>query len=394
MTIPFIIAICILLLVAYAFDISSARTRIPSVILLLLMGWLVKLIASYFDIIIPDHNAVMPIFGTLGLILIVLEGSLELEFTRSKLGFIGKSALVALLPILVLSFGLGFAFHYFGNTSFKTGLSNAIPFAIISSSVAIPSARNLPGHDREFVTYESSLSDIFGVLFFNFITLNDDIQASSVGHFFLELFIILVVSFIATLSLAFLLNRIKHHVKFVPIILMIFLIYALAKLYHLPGLIFILLFGIFLGNLDELKHLKFVNRLKPDILNREVQKLKELTMEGAFLIRALFFLLFGFLIETDELFNGATMAWAVGISLGIFLLRYLFLKLFRLPVSPLLFVAPRGLITILLFLSIPTSQVISLSNKSLIIQVIVLTALVMMIGLITNKPRRASEQPK
>lgn len=394
MTIPFIIAICILLLVAYAFDISSARTRIPSVILLLLMGWLVKLIASYFDIIIPDLNAVLPIFGTLGLILIVLEGSLELEFTRSKLGFIGKSALVALLPILVLSFGLGFAFHYFGNTSFKTGLSNAIPFAIISSSVAIPSARNLPGHDREFVTYESSLSDIFGVLFFNFITLNDDIQASSVGHFFLELFIILVVSFIATLSLAFLLNRIKHHVKFVPIILMIFLIYALAKLYHLPGLIFILLFGIFLGNLDELKHLKFVNRLKPDILNREVQKLKELTMEGAFLIRALFFLLFGFLIETDELFNGATMAWAVGISLGIFLLRYLFLKLFRLPVSPLLFVAPRGLITILLFLSIPTSQVISLSNKSLIIQVIVLTALVMMIGLITNKPRRASEQPK
>jgi cell volume regulation protein A len=390
MTIPFIIAICILLLFAYVFDITSAKTKIPSVILLLLMGWFVKLIASYFDIIVPNLNPILPIFGTLGLILIVLEGSLELELAKSKLGLIGKSAMVALLPILILSFGLAFLFQYFGNTSFKVGLSNSIPFAIISSSVAIPSARHLVSGNREFVTYESSLSDIFGVIFFNFVTLNDNIGASSVGYFFLELLFILIVSFMATLLLGFLLNRIKHHVKYVPIILMIFLIYAIAKLYHLPGLIFILLFGIFLGNLDELKHLDFIRRLKPDALNREVQKLKELTIEGAFLIRALFFLLFGFLIETKELFNVSTIVWAVGITMGIFLLRYFFLKLFRLPVSPLLFIAPRGLITILLFLSIPTSQVISLSNKSLIIQTIVLTALIMMIGLIT-KSKRVSE---
>jgi potassium/hydrogen antiporter len=394
MTIPFIIAICVLLLLAYAFDISSAKTRIPSVILLLLMGWLVRLLTSYFNIIVPDLNAVLPVFGTLGLILIVLEGSLELEFKRSKLGFIGKSAMVALLPMLLLSFGLGFAFHYFGNTGFKTGFSNAIPFAVISSSVAIPSARHLLNRDREFVTYESSLSDIFGVLLFNFVILNDDIRAISVGYFFLEILIILVASFIATFLLAFLLKKIRHHVKYVPIILMIFLIYALAKLYHLPGLVFILLFGIFLGNLDELKHLNFINRLNPDILNREVMKLKELTIEGAFLIRALFFLLFGFLIETEELFNGETMTWAAGITLGIFVLRYFFLKSFRLPVSPLLFVAPRGLITILLFLSIPASQAMDLSNKSLIIQVVVLTALVMMTGLIANKSKRVPLQPE
>jgi hypothetical protein len=108
-------------------------------------------------------------------------------------------------------------------------------------------------------------------------------------------------------------------------------------------------------------------------------------MEATFLIRSLFFLLFGYLIETEELLNTSTLVWAAGITAGIFLIRYIQIKISKLPLSPLLFVAPRGLITILLFLSIDKAQEISLVNKSLVIQVIILTALVMMIGLILNK---------
>ena len=54
----------------------------------------------------------------------------------------------------------------------------------------------------------------------------------------------------------------------------------------------------------------------------------------------------------------------------------------------MLFIAPRGLITILLFLSIPASQTIEIANNSLIIQVIILTALVMMVGLMSTKNRK------
>jgi len=61
------------------------------------------------------------------------------------------------------------------------------------------------------------------------------------------------------------------------------------------------------------------------------------------------------------------------------------LKLLRLPISPLLFIAPRGLITILLFLAIMPSQNIPFVNTSLVIQVIILTALIMMIGLMFSK---------
>lgn len=385
MTITLITAICILLILAYIFDITSSKTKVPSVIMLLVLGWIVSQISSYIPVPIPDLTPILPILGTVGLILIVLEGSLELELNKSRYSFVVKTSLIALLPMLLLSFVLGYCFYYFGNTSFKIGLANAIPFAIISSAIAIPSAQNLLAKQKAFVTYESSLSDIFGVIIFNFITINEIIGFQSLKHFLIQLVIILAITIISTLGLAFLLSKIKHHVKFAPIILMIVLIYDISKIYHLPALIFILLFGLFLGNLDEIKHNKFIQKLQPEILNKEVHKFKELTMEIAFLVRSLFFLLFGYLIKTEELFNSETIIWAIGITFGIFIIRYLFLKLFKLTLDPILFIAPRGLITILLFLSIPQNQMIAMANKSLIIQVIILTALVMMIGIMTNK---------
>lgn len=381
MTSALIITVCVLLLLAYVFDISASKTKIPSVILLLLLGWLVKHTVLYLDVLVPDLTSILPILGTVGLILIVLEGSLELEVNKSKLLFIGKSSILALSPMLILSFCLAFVFQYLENTSLKTGLINAIPFAIISSAIAIPSAQNLIRKNKEFVTYESSLSDIYGVIFFNFILLNNTIGLIAFGNFFYELILIGIISFLSTVGLAFLLSRINHHVKFVPIMLLVILIYAVSKIYHLPALIFILLFGLFLGNLDEFKGNKFIQKLKPELLNLEVVKFKELITEIAFLIRALFFLLFGYLIDTADLLNIDTILLAVLITVFVFILRSVHLKLMRLPLLPLVFIAPRGLITILLFLSIPASEMLNSANKSLIIQVIILTALVMMFGL-------------
>jgi hypothetical protein len=163
----------------------------------------------------------------------------------------------------VFSFVLAFTFHYFGNVDFKHALASAIPLGIISSAIAIPSARNLSSTNREFITYESSLSDIFGVLLFNFIVLNEVIGAESVSTFFIEFGIMMVVSFAATLLLAFFIHKIKHHIKFLPIIIMIILIYAVAKVFHLPALIFILLLGLFMGNIIELSHFKLVQRFHP-----------------------------------------------------------------------------------------------------------------------------------
>ena len=394
MTASIIITFCSLLLIAYLFDLSSPRTKIPSVILLLLLGWLVRQATLFLNVQLPDLSAILPIFASIGLTLIVLEGSLELELNKSKVGLINKSFVGALIPILVMAFSLAYLFHYLGNYSFKYSLINAIPFCVISSAIAIPSVSNLTSSDKEFVIYESSLSDIIGVIFFNFISLNEYFDLSSFGFFGLQLVIIIIISLVATIGLSYLLSKIEHHVKFFPIILLVILIYEIAKYYHLPALIFILLFGLFIGNLDRLKQFKLIKRFHPEELNEEAHKFKELTIEATFLIRSLFFLLFGYLLETSEILNTETLEWSIGIVIVIFIIRAVQLKLSKLPFKPLLFVAPRGLITILLFLSIAPAQQISFVNKSLIIQVILLTALIMMLGLMTNNKENVNLNSK
>lgn len=387
MTITIIITICLLILLAYVFDITSSKTKIPSVILLLILGFLTKQASSFFQINIPDLSPILPVLGTIGLILIVLEGSLELELHKNKLPIIGKSLIIAILPMFILSFILALLFQYFGHFSFKNSLINAIPFCIISSAIAIPSVKNLAKSNSEFIIYESSLSDIFGIIIFNFIALNETINTHSFIDFTLQILMIILVSFIATIGLSFLLSKSKHHIKFVPILLFVILIYATSKIYHLPGLVFVLLFGLFIGNIDELKQFKWLKMFNTDNLHLEVQKFKNILIEATFLIRTLFFIMFGFFIETSEIINTETLIWSIGIVAGIILVRFIFLKLTKLPLSPLLYIAPRGLITILLFLAITPSQTISLVNKSLIIQVIIITALLMMFGIMKTRKK-------
>jgi hypothetical protein len=61
---------------------------------------------------------------------------------------------------------------------------------------------------------------------------------------------------------------------------------------------------------------------------------------------------------------------------------------------PLLFIAPRGLITILLFITIPAEQLLPVVNKSLLTQVILLTAGVMMVGMLGQRTLKTdSPQP-
>lgn len=395
MTNTFIIAFCVLIIMAYIFDLTTSKTKIPSVILLLILGWSLQQITDIFNINVPNLNGLLPILGTIGLIVIVLEGSLELELNKSKLPLIKKSIIVALIPMMALGFMLAGAFYYYElnygsgeiDPDFRKALIGAIPLTVISSAIAIPSAVNLGKKNKEFVTYESSLSDILGVLFFDFVFRNVTIDFHSFWIFLLQLVIIAIVSFIASIGLSFLLAKINHQIKFIPIIILVILIYTVSKIYHLPALIFIMLFGMFIGNLEEIKSLKFIERYKLHKLETEVTKFHEILREGTFLVRVMFFLLFGFLIKTEELLNQKTFYWALGIVGLIFLIRFVQLKISRLPAMPLMFVAPRGLITILLFLYIAPDDRIDLVNQSLVIQVILLSVIIMMIGLMFDKQK-------
>ncbi|MBX7094168.1 MAG: sodium:proton antiporter [Flavobacteriales bacterium] len=393
MSTEIIITICVLLLIAYVFDLSASKTKIPSVILLLGLGWLVRRGTELFHLRMPDLNSLLPILGTIGLIMIVLEGSMELKIDRSKKKIVINTFLLSLIPLLLLSFLMSYGFYLAYHVDFNNALLNIIPLTIISSAIAIPSVKKSRPYIREFITYESSLSDILGILFFNFMLANEVIDGSSFLHFGLDLIIIFLISLVGTIGLAMMLNRIDHHIKYTPIILLIILTYAITKVYHLPGLIFILVFGIFLSNLNLLQRFKIIQRFRFNEIEDEVYAFHEITTEAAFLIRSLFFLLFGYLIETQSLLNIETLGWSLAIVGVIFIVRLFLLFAFRQPLMPTLFIAPRGLITILLFYSIPDARKITGVNDSLIIQVIVLSALLMIIGFMFTSGEKELKNP-
>ena len=381
----FIIGICVILLISYLFDISTKFTKIPSVILLLATGWLLNQVGGLFEVIVPNLNVILPILGTIGLILIVLEGSLELELNRSTLGVVKKSVIIALLPLIVIAVGFSVFLHYEWGISFKQGLINIIPFCVISSSIAIPSAINLTKDKRQFITYESSLSDIIGVIFFNFATFGTAITVSGAFHFGGQFLLMLLISVVASLVLAFLLAKIDHHIKYGPIIILNILIYQVSKIYHLPALIFILFFGLVLGNVDELRNVKLLKNFRFTKLTREVQHFKDVVIEATFIVRTLFFIVFGYVLKTEDIINQNSLVWSLSIVVAIYVLRAIFLKLGKMEMQPLFYIAPRGLITVLLFLSITPKQRFPYLNESVVIQVILITTFIMMIGLLFEK---------
>lgn len=402
MELNIIITICFLILLAYVFDITSAKTKIPSVILLLILGWLVKEISFFIGLELPNMEPALPVLGTIGLILIVLEGTLELPFDRTKIRVLRQSFLMALVPMILLTTGLTMYLHYELYLPWKASVINAIPLFIISSAIAIPSVQHISSRQREFVTFESSLSDILGVIFFNFFVINEVINFGSLGRFVGNIGLMVAISFVATLILAFLLSKIRHKIKFIPIILLLLMIYAISKIYHLPALIFIMVFGLFLGNINRLSRVSIFDGLRPSVLTKEVDKFREITGEATFLVRSLFFLLFGFLIDIESLLRLDLLLYSAIICAAVFLVRLVQIKVMRLNVFPLLFIAPRGLITILLYFSIPAAYHIQWVNKAMIVQIIIISALVMSVGLFFGegkpklkdlKPRRREANP-
>jgi Kef-type K+ transport system membrane component KefB len=392
MTAAIIITISVLLLVAYLFDITSSKTRIPSVILLLALGWLIKEAAFLLKITIPDLSFALPLLGTVGLILIVLDGSLDLELDRSKTKIITKHFLGATFSIAALTAIFAWLFMYYGASDLRVSILNAIPISIISSAIAIPSTKMMCKRNREFAVYDTSFSDVIGVVIFSYIMMNYSFTTKSMAYFGFQIVLMILISITASAGLSYLLGRMRHQIKFVPIILLVILIYSIAEMYHLPALIFILLFGLTIGNMDKIVELPWIKKFVYGSIEKEVIRFREITSEATFLIRSLFFLVFGFLIETDDILDTHSLQLALIIIGIIIAVRAIQLKLTGNKLLPLLFIVPRGLITILLFLSIAVEDQIGFINRNLILQIIVLTTLVMILGTTSVKKEKREIQ--
>ena len=352
MTNTAILAASGLLLFAYALERFGRRFRMPAVVLLIVTGLVARQVLDGLGLRYHWVDPIVPILGTLGLILIVLEGALDLTVTRERLPLIAASAAASLAGFVVTLAGFALMFVYLLGMPAPAAVLAAIPFAVISSAVAIPSAAGLPAQPREFVVYESSLSDILGVLvFYAWLAAEGSIDA-----FALDLVgggaVSLAVAVLAAVVLYYFVTQIVGHVRFLPLLAGLVFLYAIGKALHLSPLIVVLVCGLLINNPHLLHWHAGLRALHDDGYEQTLAEFKGIVAELTFATKSLFFLLLGYWTDVQTMLS--VRAWLIAVA-GVALIvasRWLILRALRQPAAgALVWIAPRGLITVLLFLS-------------------------------------------
>lgn len=383
-----LIALCIITIISYLFNIISERLKIPSVILLIGCGVLLQSVSENYGHRIFIPRTVLELLGVIGLIMIVLEGALDLKITKAKQKLISKSFVAAGAVLLITTIAIADILHLFLDIRFIKALPYAVAMGVISSSIAIPSVNKLDIEKKEFIIYESTFSDILGIMLFNYVIASSLLSLVTVGIFIWNLILITIISILSTLLLMLLFRYLKGHIKVFLILAILILVYSISKQMHLPSLFFILVFGLVLNNAEPFLKGKIQKFLLPEKLLSVNSELKIMTAELAFLIRTFFFLLFGYSIDVSLILNSTVLLTGSVIIVVIMIIRYVFLRyISQTNIFPELFIAPRGLITIILFYSIPPHLVSNKFNEGVLSFVILASGIIMMFGILFSKKK-------
>ena len=394
----YIIIFSLTIIISYFFNIYAKKTGIPSVLMLIGLGVLINyVLSSFVGVEKPNLFPILKVIGVFGLILIVLEAALDLSLVKEKISLIIKSTLVALLGLVGTAYFSAEALVLFvDGMDIITGLIYTIPLSILSSAIILPSVEDLNEDKKEFMIYESTISDILGIIAFYAVLslVGADSNEGVYGEVFGNLIFTVVFSIIISYLLVYIFQNIAGHVKLFLLIAILLLLYAVGKMFHLSSLVMILIFGVILNNYKLFFSGGLASLLNIDRVEHILNDMKVITAESAFVVRTFFFIIFGWSITLSDLFSLKVVGIGVCILVIIYLIRALFLFLFQgKDIFPQLFLAPRGLITILLFFAIPEeTRNANEEIEGVLLFIILTTCLIMSWALVIQKNKERLEQ--
>ena len=379
------IGVSLIIILSFVYNAIGKKTNIPSVILLIITGFVIE---TFLMIDVAKIRPVLALLGTLGLIMIVLEAALDLKLKKENMPLIGKAFLIALILLVLTSFGIAMVIRFFNDVSIFNALVYAIPLSIMSSAIIIPSVSNLSHAKKEFLICEAAFSDILGIMFFYFVL--DSVAMETAEEITVSIFtnisITLIISVILGYVIILFIQRVEAQVKlFLPMATLL-LLYSVGKLFHLSSLIFVLAFGLMINNVNLFFRGSLKKFIDPVGFDKLLADIKLLTLETSFIVRTFFFIAFGMSITIDGLNDIKVYLMGLLMLIFIYALRLGVLAgLGKEQLKPGVLVAPRGLITILLFFAIPEELEISSFNSATLLLVIIVSSVLMTVGLIKYK---------
>ena len=387
-----LIALAAIVIVSYLFNLLAKKTRVPSVLMLLGTGIILGAFGKYFDFPQPNVQPSLEILGSIGLIMIVLEAALDLEFSRDRRSLVGRSFILTLLEMGFTVFFLAGLFHVGMDAPWENAILYAVPLSILSSAIVIPSIEYFKKDLKEFMIYQSTFSDILGIMLFYFLVEGFENPSGNATEWLLQFGwsfgISVIVSAVFSYLLVIMLQNIKTQLKLFLLISALILLYAVGKLLHLSSLLVILIFGMILNNPQLFFPGRLRRLLKANIVSTLLKDFKLITRETAFIVRTFFFVVFGYSIDLSSLGNPLVIFFAVLSLIGIYQIRKVsVLWTVKTPSTLLNYLAPRGLITILLFYAIPANMSIDQFDNGILLYIILVSSSVMAWGMVRHKEK-------
>ena len=388
-----IIEASIIVILSFIFGEIARKTNVPAVLMLIALGIGMKFALDALGLGDLNFFPVLEVLGIVGLIMIVLEAALELELKPEKIKPILQALVIALLGLMASAWAAAsILLHYIPELTTVQAWLYATPLSILSSAIVIPTVSGLRQHKKEFHIYESTFSDILGIMLFYFlagqIDTGNGAHSSGIAGFFGNFGLTVAIALVASYGIVLIFQNIKSHVKLFLLISVLLLLYALGKKMHLSSLIIILVFGLVIANMKLFFRGKLADWLHLEKASSIYEGLHVVTGETAFVVRTFFFVIFGLTISLASLANVQVALISGLIILTIYAIRWVLLRLFLgQDYLPQLFIAPRGLITVLLFYAIPVEAQVDGFEPGILLFIIISTSLIMTFGMVWDKRR-------
>ena len=385
------------IIISYFFNLYAKKSGVPAVLLLIGLGIIINYSLRISGFSKPDLVPILEVLGVVGLILIVLEAALDLELVKEKVGLIVKSLFVALLGLAGTSYFSALSLSFLMEVELLNALLCTIPLSILGSAVILPSVDDVETKKREFMIYESTFSDILGIVaFYSVLTIAGSSSEESISlGVFSNLLLTVVFSVAVSYLLIYVFQNIKGHVKLFLLIAVLLLLYAVGKMFHLSSLIIILIFGIMLSNYRVFFKGLLSNLISNEKADAVLYDMRVVTAETAFVVRTFFFIIFGWSVFLGSLLNFKVIGVGLIILAVIYAVRFVILFVFNgKDVFLELFLAPRGLVTILLFFAIPQELSIGKEFQGVLLFVVLVSCLIMAWSLISyknSKPKKVGD---
>ena len=391
-----IIVFSLTIIVSYFFNVLAKKSGVPAVLMLIGLGIVIHYGLLLFGEKSLDLTRPLEFLGVVGLILIVLEAALDLRLKKEKIGLIIKSFLVALLGLGGTAFLAALILNYLLGVEVLSALLYTVPLSVLSSAIILPSIDEFEEEKREFMIYESTFSDIIGIISFYSIlaVVGADASTNIYSEVFGNLALTIIFSILISYILIYILQNIKGPVKLFLLIAILLLLYAVGGMLHLPALIIILIFGVILNNYVLFFKGGLMRLLDTERVEEVLDDMKVITAESAFVVRTFFFIIFGWSVYLGSLLSFKVIGVGLILLAIIYLVRIIILFIFNgRDITPQAFLAPRGLITILLFFAIPNNLSVGMEFQGVLLFVILGSCLVMMWSLIAYKKRLLKTPP-